>query len=304
MGTPEFSVPSLETLLGAGYTVPAVVTAADKPRGRGQKLSPTAVKSFALSHGLRVLQPENLRKPTFAREVQSLHPDLIVVVAFRILPREIFTIPRLGSFNLHASLLPRYRGAAPINWAIMKGETETGVSTFFLEEVVDTGGVLLQRSVPIAPEDDAGTLHDRLATVGAAVVLETVRMIEEGRARPVPQNNALASPAPKLQKADCQIDWALPARDIHNRIRGLSPSPVAFTFHKGRIIRIYRSQVLDALSSGDHGSVEVSVHSLWVHTGDRLLSILELQQEGKRRMRIDEFLRGYRVATGERFSSS
>lgn len=304
MGTPEFSVPSLETLLGAGYTVPAVVTAADKPRGRGQKLSPTAVKSFALSHGLRVLQPENLRKPTFAREVQSLHPDLIVVVAFRILPREIFTIPRLGSFNLHASLLPRYRGAAPINWAIMKGETETGVSTFFLEEVVDTGGVLLQRSVPIAPEDDAGTLHDRLATVGAAVVLETVRMIEEGRARPVPQNNALASPAPKLQKADCQIDWALPARDIHNRIRGLSPSPVAFTFHKGRIIRIYRSQVLDALSSGDHGSVEVSVHSLWVHTGDRLLSILELQQEGKRRMRIDEFLRGYPVATGERFSSS
>ena len=304
MGTPEFAVPSLEILLGAGHTLTAVVTAPDKPRGRGQKISPTAVKSFALSRGLRVLQPESLRELQLSAELRSLHPDLIVVVAFRILPPEIFSIPRLGSFNLHASLLPKYRGAAPIAWALIKGEKETGVSTFFLEEKVDTGGILVQRSLPIFPEDDAGTLHDRLSAIGAEAVLETVRLVEGGNARPVPQDNSSASLAPKLTKEDCRIDWQQSATSIHNRIRGLSPLPGAFTHHQDRLIRIYRSQVLEVSSSGECGAVEVSGHSLAIHTQDKLLAIVELQQEGKRRMNVEEFLRGYAIKTGERLRSA
>ena len=184
MGTPDFAVPSLAVLLDGGCTVAAVVTAPDKPRGRGQQLSPTPVKTLAMSRGLRVLHPASLREESFVREISEILPDLIVVVAFRILPPEIFTLPRLGSFNLHASLLPKYRGAAPINWAIINGETETGVTTFLLQEKVDTGNVLLQARIPILPMDDAGTVHDRLADLGAGVVLETVRRLEQGKAVP------------------------------------------------------------------------------------------------------------------------
>jgi methionyl-tRNA formyltransferase len=228
-----------------------------------------------------------------------LDPDVIVVVAFRILPPEVFLLPRLGSFNLHASLLPQYRGAAPINWAIIRGEKETGVTTFFLEEKVDTGTLLFQERIPILPEDDAGSVHDRLAGLGAELVLKTVQAIEGGTARPLPQDERLASSAPKIFKEDCRIRWSEPAEAIHNRIRGLSPLPAAFTLHGGKTIKLYRSRVLEAPSSAPPGTIEISGDMLLVHTGDRKLEIRELQQEGKKRLGVQAFLRGYRITSGE-----
>jgi methionyl-tRNA formyltransferase len=300
MGTPEFAVPTLETLLEHRYILPAVVTAPDKPRGRGQQVSATPVKLTALQHDLTVLQPESLSDAAFVEEIRDCRADLIVVVAFRILPRGVFTLPRFGSINLHASLLPRYRGAAPVNWAIINGETETGVTTFFLEEKVDTGNILLQRPVPIGPEDDAGSMHERLARVGAEVVLETVRMIEEGRAVPGAQDDAQASPAPKIFKDDCHIHWDAPAVKVHNMIRGLSPHPAAFALHEGKVIKIFRSAVTDRAPAAP-GQVDVEGESLHVSAADRRLAILEVQQEGKKRMGAAEFLRGYRITSGERF---
>jgi methionyl-tRNA formyltransferase len=301
MGTPDFAVPSLEILLHHSYTVAAVVTAPDKPRGRGQELSATPVKEAALRHGLRVSQPVSLKDPLFAAEIAALRPDLIVVVAFRILPLEIFTIPRLGSFNLHASLLPKYRGAAPINRAIMNGDTITGVTSFFLEEKVDTGGMILQVGVPITPEDDAGSMHDRLAVVGAAVVLDTVRLIEQGTAVSRPQDHVLASPAPKIFKEDCRIRWDLPAEGIRNIIRGLSPYPTAFTALGGKVVKIFRSHITGARAAGSPGELTVRPDALEVCTGDFLLAIDELQIEGRKRMGVEEFLRGHRIQTGEKF---
>lgn len=302
MGTPEFAVPSLEILLANGYPVSAVVTAPDKPRGRGQVLSPTPIKSVALKHRLPVLQPESLRAPEFASAIRALNPGLIIVVAFRILPKEIFSIPSLGSFNLHASLLPKYRGAAPINWAIINGEKETGVTSFFLEEKVDTGNMLLQARVPIKPDDDAGSLHDTLAEVGAEIVLHTVRLIEQGKAVPRKQDDTLASPAPKLFKQDCRINWNEPAQKIHNRVRGLSPLPTAFTIHNEKVIKLFRTQLTDRKSNGEPGSVLVEGKSLYVCTADNFIAVSELQQEGRRRMGVEEFLRGYHLTSGEKLT--
>ncbi|MBI5473700.1 MAG: methionyl-tRNA formyltransferase [Ignavibacteriae bacterium] len=299
MGTPDFAAPSLETLLANHYQINAVVTAPDKPRGRGRELSPTPIKSVALKHSLPVLQPEKLKDPSFVNEVKALKPDLIIVVAFRILPPEIFTIPRLGSFNLHASLLPKYRGAAPINWAIINGETETGVTSFLLQEKVDTGNVLLQARLPILPDDDAGTLHDKLAEVGAEIVLHTVRLIEQGKAIPRPQDDTLASPAPKIFKEDCRIDWHQPAEHIQNRIRGLAPYPAAFSTHKGKVIKIYRTHVVEEPAKGQPGEIVVRNLGFAVCARDKMIAIEELQQEGRKRMTVGEFLRGYKIASGE-----
>lgn len=301
MGTPDFAVPSLAMLLDGGCSVEAVVTAPDRPRGRGQKLSSTPVKELALARGLPVLQPASLRDERFVSEVRELRPDMLVIVAFRILPREVFALPRLGSFNLHASLLPKYRGAAPINWAIINGETETGVTTFLLQEKVDTGNVLLQARVPISPVDDAGSLHDRLAALGATVVLQTVRLLENGAASPTRQEDALASPAPKIFKEDCRIDWRRPVLSIQNRIRGLSPHPAAFTLHRGRVLKLFRAEVADGKPAGMPGSVVVCDQRVTVAGGDGMLSITELQQEGRKRMGAAEFLRGYALGSGEMF---
>lgn len=301
MGTPEFAVPSLELLIGSGYSIPAVVTAPDKPRGRGQQLSPTPVKEISLKHNIAVLQPAALTDPAFIQQLVSVAPDLIVVVAFRILPREVFTVPGSGSFNLHASLLPKYRGAAPINWAIINGEKETGVTTFFLQEKVDTGSILLQARLPILPEDNAGTVHDKLAEVGAEIVLHTVRLIEQGKATPKQQDDSLASPAPKIFKEDCRINWNRPAPAIHNRIRGLSPHPAAFTMHGDKVIKLYRSSLSPMRSQQLPGTVLLDGGRLLVTTADHLLSIEELQLEGRKRMPVGEFLRGYPLRTGELF---
>ena len=302
MGTPEFAVPSLNALLRDGSSIPVVVTAPDRPRGRGQRVSPTPVKVVALQQGIRVLQPDSLRDPSFLDELLQARCDLMVVVAFRILPREVFMMPRLGCFNLHASLLPRYRGAAPINWAIINGESETGVTTFFLEEKVDTGNILLQRKIAIDPADDAGSLHDKLAELGAEVVMETVRLIERGGVQPKRQDDAQASPAPKIQRDDCHVAWSQSSEKVHNFIRGMSPHPAAFVLHNGKVLKLFRSRVLDAASAREPGTVEVGPGQLSVHTRDRLLSIVELQVEGKKRMGIGEFLRGYSITTGERFT--
>jgi methionyl-tRNA formyltransferase len=306
MGTPEFALPSLKILLAHQYNIVAVTTAPDKPQGRGQKLAPSPVKELALAHNLRVLQPENLRAPDFVSAITQLQPDLIVVVGFRILPREVFSVPRLGSFNLHASLLPRYRGAAPIQWALINGEEETGVTTFLLQEKVDTGSILLQARVRIGPDETAGELHDRLAELGAQVVLQTVRLIELGGAQPKSQEDSFASLAPKIFREDCAIDWRKGAREIHNFVRGLSPSPCAWTTHNGKAIRVYRTQLFEAGATAQPGVkpgtvVKVEKDLLLVGTGSGSVSIIELQQEGRRRMGIAEFLRGYELAAGQRF---
>jgi methionyl-tRNA formyltransferase len=300
MGTPDFAVPSLSALLDHGRSIVGVVTAPDKPRGRGRQLSPTPVKELARAHGLNLLQPESLKDPAFASAIRLLQPDLIVVVAFRILPPAIFAIPRLGAFNLHASLLPRYRGAAPINWAIINGETETGVTTFVLQEKVDTGGILLQRGIPILPGDDAGSVHDRLAQLGAGMVLDTVRLIAEGNTQPKMQDDTLATPAPRIFRDDCRIFWDRPAREIANRIRGLSPHPTAFSTHNGKVIKIFRAAVLPDRVDRPPGTLVVTTDHLAVATGEGLLSLVDLQVEGKTRMGVAEFLRGYAMADGER----
>jgi methionyl-tRNA formyltransferase len=305
MGTPEFAVPSLRVLLEHHYEIPAVVTAPDKPRGRGQQVSFSPVKSFALVQKLPILQPEQLNDPSFVQQIAALKPDLIAVVAFRILPKDVCIIPRCGSFNLHASLLPKYRGAAPIHWAIINGETETGVTTFFLEEKVDTGNMILQARVRIGPDETAGELHDKLAAVGAEVVLQTVRLIELGKAIPRSQDDRLATPAPKIFKNDCKIDWTKSAQQVHNVVRGLSPTPCAWTTHAGTQLKIYRTAIDTTqrhIGDAKRGEiVRAEKDRLLVKTGDGVITIREIQQEGRKRMGVEEFLRGYSLRAGDRF---
>ncbi|HTR82610.1 MAG TPA: methionyl-tRNA formyltransferase [Bacteroidota bacterium] len=300
MGTPEFAVPSLEILLKNNFHVGVVVTAPDKPRGRGQQVSFTPVKDSALKHSLPILQPDSLSDPAFIASLRSYNPSLIVVVAFRILPVEVFALPPMGTFNLHASLLPKYRGAAPINWAIINGEKESGVTTFYLKEKVDTGDVILQARVAIPGTMTAGELHDTLSEVGAEIVLQTVRLIEMGKTAPHPQDQARSTPAPKIFKNDCRIDWKKPAGVVHNFIRGLSPSPTAWTMHRGTLLKVYKSiesEIEDRKLAPGYVVVEGS--KLLITTGNGSVAILEIQQEGKRRMTAEEFLRGYKIVSGD-----
>jgi len=300
MGTPEFAVPSLEILLKNNFHVGVVVTAPDKPRGRGQQVSFTPVKDSALKHSLPILQPDSLSDPAFIASLRSYNPSLIVVVAFRILPVEVFALPPMGTFNLHASLLPKYRGAAPINWAIINGEKESGVTTFYLKEKVDTGDVILQARVAIPGTMTAGELHDTLSEVGAEIVLQTVRLIEMGKTAPHPQDQARSTPAPKIFKNDCRIDWKKPASVVHNFIRGLSPSPTAWTMHRGTLLKVYKSiesEIEDRKLAPGYVVVEGS--KLLITTGNGSVAILEIQQEGKRRMTAEEFLRGYKIVSGD-----
>ncbi len=301
MGTPDFALPSLRLLTEHKYALSTIVTVPDKAKGRGQEIRFSPVKEFALQHQLPLLQPADLKDPAFVSSLRSLEPDLIVVVAFRILPKEVYTIPRLGAFNLHASLLPQYRGAAPINWAIINGETETGVTTFFLQEKVDTGSVILQARVKIGPDETAGELHDTLAEVGAEIVLQTVRLIELGRVTPRLQQNHLATPAPKIFKDNCRIRWANPTGAVHNFVRGLSPYPCAWTMHEGKVLKIYKTRHSDqvAAESKPPGTVVVDKNTLCVATTSGAISIIEIQQEGKKRMGIEEFLRGYPLRAGD-----
>lgn len=298
-GTPDFSIPSLELLLKEGYEIAAVVTAPDKPRGRGRQLLPSPVKRFARESNLTVLQPDNLNDESFINEIKRIAPDLMVVVAYRILPPEVFTLPAKGTFNLHASLLPKYRGAAPINWAIIKGEKETGVTTFFLEEKVDTGNIILQARSPIGENETAGELHDRLSEIGAGVVLHTVRLIEQGKAETSKQDDSIASRAPKLTGETGRIDWNAPVRAVHNRIRGLSPVPAAYTYLNGKMIKIFRTEIVDEHTKKPPGTIVEAGNELHIATGRGVLKILELQREGKKRMDAESFLRGTEIKTGD-----
>ena len=300
MGTPEFALPSLKILLEHEYPIAAVVTAPDKPAGRGLQVSGSPVKTFAQERKLDILQPEKLKEESFMASLRSLEPDLFVVVAFRILPAEVFKIAKLGAFNLHASLLPKYRGAAPINWAIIKGERETGVTSFFLQETVDTGTIILQARVPIGENETAGELHDRLAEVGAEVVLHSVRLIESGKAVPKPQDDSLATPAPKILKDHTKIDWSKRAIEVHNLVRGLSPKPCAIAYHNQTLLKIYRTVVAKVNGAGAPGEILNAGDLLRVSTGDGVVEITEIQQEGKRKMAAGEFLRGYRLPVGDK----
>ena len=294
MGTPDFSIPSLKILLENNHEILAVVTTPDRERGRGQKITFTAVKQFAIKKNIPVLQPIKLKDENFVNQLKNYNPDLFVVVAFRILPKEVFEIPKYGSFNLHGSYLPKYRGAAPIQWALINGDEETGLTTFKLAEKVDTGNIYLQEKVNINPDDNFETLHDRMSLLGAELVLKTVNSIENGDYKLNQQNDSLASPAPKITKEICFIDFNKSAQQIHNLVRGLSPHPAAFFIYNNKVIKIYKTDIVEdanlKLSEFHQTKTE-----LIIGCGKDALRILELQQEGKKRMNTEEFLRGFRV---------
>lgn len=292
MGTPDFAVPSLRKLFESNHKILAVVTAPDKERGRGQKVSFTPVKEFALQNNLPVLQPIKLKDEKFIEELKRFSADLFIIVAFRILPKEIFTLPKYGSFNLHASLLPKYRGAAPIQWSIIKGETETGVTTFKLAEKVDTGNLYIQEIVSIKPHDDFGAVHDKLSLLGADVTLRTVDLIESGGFVLREQDNAHATPAPKINKETGRINWNLPAIEIANLIRGLSPFPGAYFIYDDKIFKVYKALV-NTVEKLNPGEIKQIKDSLIIGCGKDALSIIEIQQEGRKRMGIASFVRGY-----------
>lgn len=297
MGTPEFAVPALEELVDAGYNVVAVITAPDKPKGRGRKLAFSEVKEAAIKHNIPVLQPTNLKAPEFVETLRSYNANLQVVVAFRMLPEVVWSMPQYGTFNLHASLLPQYRGAAPINWAIINGEEVTGVTTFFIKHEIDTGNILFTEEEAIVSDDDAGSLHDRLMIKGAKLILKTVRAIEKNDYLLLPQDSSTSlRPAPKIYKADCRINWNQPSEKIRNFVRGLSPFPTAWMKYQGKVIKIFRVDSRADLPELKVGDMKTDGKSyLAFGTGDGAVNILNLRMEGKKRMNIEEFLRGFKI---------
>ena len=300
MGTPRFAVASLDELIRSGCNVIAVVTAPDKPAGRGKKLSESAVKQYAVQNGLKVLQPEKLKSPEFLEELRELKADLQVVVAFRMLPEVVWSMPAKGTINLHASLLPQYRGAAPINWVLINGEEESGVTTFFLKQDIDTGDILFTEKITLTGDETAGELHDRLMYKGAGLLVKTVKGIESGRYNEHPQAQLLEGVAlkhaPKIFKEDCLINWDQPALKIYNKIRGLSPVPTAFTTLNGKILKVYKSQI-------EHGQPDVPAGTyltdnktyLKFAAQDGFISLTDVQLEGKKQLGIAEFLRGVKL---------
>lgn len=300
MGTPDFAVPSLERLIKAGYPVVGVITATDKRGGRGgKKLLQSPVKKAALRHGIPLLQPPNLKAPDFLEALRGLNADLQIVVAFRMLPRAVWDMPRLGTFNLHGSLLPKYRGAAPINWAVMKGERETGATTFFIRQEIDTGDILLRTQLPIGRNETAGEVHDRMMIEGAELVVRTVGLIESGDYSLEKQDNAAATPAPKLHRDNCRIDWSRPAEEVHNFIRGLSPWPGAWTMMNNAQLKLLRSRVgTPETEPATPGTVITNdQNALSIVCGDGRTVIIEaLQLAGRKRMDTNTFLNGIAIA--------
>lgn len=304
LGTPDFAVESLRRIVDGGYNVVGVVTMPDKPAGRGKHLQQSAVKQFAVSRGLNVMQPERLKDDAFVEELRSLQADLFIVIAFRMLPEVVWSMPRLGTFNLHASLLPRYRGAAPINRAVMNGDAETGVTTFFLKHEIDTGDIIAQERIAIGPDEDAGSVHDRLMELGATLTIDTIEHILAGDLKPIPQDELLKgeepTPAPKIFKDTCRIDWNSPARDIHNHVRGLAPYPAAWsTLIAGDTpqgsLKVFATRVLDEKSTSAPGTLTVTDGRLIADTATERIELLSVQAPGKKRMSTADFLRGCRL---------
>jgi methionyl-tRNA formyltransferase len=296
LGTPEFAATILQRLLAEKANVVAVVTAPDKPSGRGLQVHQSAVKQVALEHSLFILQPEKLKNPEFLEVLKSFEIDLAIVVAFRMLPEVVWQMPKMGTFNLHASLLPQYRGAAPINWAIMNGETETGITTFFLQHEIDTGNLLLQEKVEIGPNENVGSLYDRLMHKGADLVWKTVEGIADKTLTDFPQKGDCLKHAPKIFKDDCLLDFSVSAEQVHNKIRGLAPIPGSFMNWNGKIIKIFSSELTSEKSDLTPGTFrQISSGVLAVSTGDYWLILLEIQPEGKRKMSAKEFLAGHKI---------
>ena len=306
MGTPEFAVESLKLLLENNYNIVGVITVPDKPAGRGQQVQQSAVKQFAVEKGLTVLQPEKLKEAGFLEQLRNLNADLQIVVAFRMLPEVVWNMPRLGTFNLHGSLLPQYRGAAPINWAVINGDKETGVSTFFLQHEIDTGKIIFQDKITINDSDSAGDIHDSLMLVGAKLVLKTVQAIEEGSYPQINQSeliapNAKLNNAPKLFKDDCRIDWNKKTDDVYNHIRGLSPYPAAFTDivspdSKTYSLKVFKTKKDLTIAANSIGAIDTDAKTyLKIATADGMLYIEELQLAGKKRMVVTDFLRGFPI---------
>ncbi|MEZ5002838.1 MAG: methionyl-tRNA formyltransferase [Chitinophagales bacterium] len=299
MGTPDFAVASLDILVQHNYNVVGVITAPDRKAGRGRQVSTSAVKNYALANGLNILQPTNLKHPDFLKELDDLKADLQIVVAFRMLPEVVWSMPSKGTFNLHASLLPQYRGAAPINWAVINGEKETGVTTFFIDHKIDTGDLLFQEKVAIQPDETAGQLHDKLMTIGAALVLKTVRAIEQDNIHPIPQRQVTeCKHAPKLFKEDGLLDWTQTTEQIYNKIRGLSPYPAAYTYLNDKLLKIYETGFQHTIHNAVPGTIESDGKTyLRFYTSDGYIDLLQLQLEGKKRMMIEDFLRGNSIQT-------
>ena len=300
MGTPQFAVISLDALIQAGCDIVAVVTAPDKPAGRGQKLNESAVKRYAVENGIRVLQPEKLKNPEFLEELKALQADLQVVVAFRMLPEVVWNMPPRGTINLHASLLPQYRGAAPLNWVLINGESESGVTTFFLRQEVDTGDILFTEKVTLTGDETAGELHDRLMYKGAGLLVKTVKGVESGRYNEHPQSQLLPDVelrhAPKIFKEDCLIDWNQSALAIYNKIRGLSPVPTAYTMLNGKILKIFRT-AYEIIKHDVKPGHFITDHKTYLKFAaeDGFISLTEVQLEGKKQMGNAEFLRGVKL---------
>lgn len=310
LGTPDFAVASLAVLVEKGYNIVGVITAPDKPAGRGLAVNQSAVKKYAVENNLHVLQPTNLKDPAFLDEVRALNANLQIVVAFRMMPEVLWSMPALGTFNLHASLLPQYRGAAPINHAIINGEEETGVTTFFLQHQIDTGDIIFQEKVKIGADETAGELHDELMQVGAQLVLKTVQAIEADNVNPTPQNIIAVDDinhAPKIFRDNCRISWHVSAQKAHNLVRGLSPYPAAYTViktpdGKEADVKIFKTKIEDEANNLPPGTIVSNNKTyLKVHTGHGVLSILELQPATKRRMKIAEYLAGNKIAEGSQF---
>ncbi len=302
MGTPEFAVESLQALMEAKKNIVGVITAPDKPSGRGKKIQSSPVKQYAEKHHLSILQPDNLKDPGFVIELTALNPDLIVVVAFRMLPEVVWSLPEYGTINLHASLLPKYRGAAPINWAIINGEKETGVTTFIIDRQIDTGNILLQEKVTIGSKEDAGELHDRLMKIGANLIVKTVNSISEGSIQPIPQDSQLADDkiklAPKIFKEKCRINWSDTVDNIHNFIRGLSPYPAGWaefiSSENQYQIKIYKAEKVIINHSVPFGTIETDGKKiLRIAANGGYIDVLSLQLAGKKQLQTPEFLRGF-----------
>lgn len=297
MGTPEFAVGILDTIIKNNYDVVGVITAADKPAGRGQKIKYSAVKEYALANNLTLLQPTNLKDESFLAELKALNANLQIVVAFRMLPKVVWEMPALGTFNLHASLLPNYRGAAPINWAIINGETKTGVTTFFIDDKIDTGAMILNSEIAIEPEENAGQLHDRLMLLGSTTVIDTLKIIEKGNVNTtIQEDSAEIKTAYKLNKENCKIDWTKSGAEINNLIRGLSPYPASWCFLKDKdeeqTIKIYEAKLILETHSYETGSLISSKKEIKIAVQNGFIQLLSLQLPGKKRMQVAELLNG------------
>lgn len=304
MGTPDFAAPCLEALLAAGHEVAAVITQPDRPRGRGRKLSFSPVKACAVEHGLEVLQPEKIKTPEFEQVLRELAPDVMVVVAFgQILSSAILAIPPLGCVNVHASLLPYYRGAAPIHWAVMQGEEKTGVTTMYMDEGLDTGDMILKKEIAISKDASTGEIHDQLMQEGAVLLQETLALIADGKAPRTKQDHAVSTYAPLLKADIEQLNWTRSAQELHNRIRGLSPWPGAYCRYAGGRLKVWKSRVCEeaaAVGAIPGRIARLSVEGFVVETGDGLLELLEVQPENKRRMKASECACGYSLQPGDR----